>query len=353
MPNTIDLFNTRKMLAMLEQRLPPRTFFLSTFFGGAPAIHDTMAVDIDIVGSGGRRMAPFVSPLHQGKVVDRAGYRTETFKPPYIKMKMPTTAQQLLTRQPGEVIYGAGNPESRARAQLARDMATLDDLLIRREEWMAREAIVNGAVTCTGDGISLLVDFGYQTDTHKLTLAAKAKWDYVASDRTSNPIEDLRTWRLSIIKRCGIAPTMALMGSSAVKAFRAHPDVVNKDDLLSMRRVESGQLDVKLLPNGVTYWGHITELGLDLYSYDEWYLDDAGNEQPMMPVGKVVLASPMARTQLHYGMVQDLDAGGNFSVARFAKSWTEKDPSVRWLLMQAAPIAVNHQPDAFQVITVV
>ena len=132
---------------------------------------------------------------------------------------------------------------------------------------------------------------------------------------------DFRHWRRRVIQDSGISPDTVVMGSEAIDAYLNHPKV---QGVLDNRRIDMGQIDPRALPDGVTYYGHIKEGGLDVYGYDEWYLDENGDEQPMVPPKKLLLGSTNARTARHYGMIQDMDAEANFAVSRYPKSWTEK-----------------------------
>jgi len=62
---------------------------------------------------------------------------------------------------------------------------------------------------------------------------------------------------------------------------------------------------------------------------------------------KVILGSTVAKTARHYGAIQDVEFPGDVSVSRFPKSWIEKDPSRRILMVQSAPLVSLHQVDAF------
>lgn len=336
----IDIFETRTMTEALEQMKPPQGFLQDMFFRDEE-LHDTVTVDIDVI-KGARRMAPFVSPVMEGKLVEDRGYATSTITPPYIKDKRVTTAQKLLDRRPGETVYAGGkSPLQRASEKLGRDLADQENMIFRREEWMVAQALFTGAVTCTGEGVSIAVDFQMES-THKVTLAGNDCWDQTES----TPLDDMRTWKRLIVKDSGLNPDTAVFGSAAVDAFLNHADV---QDLLDNRRIALGQIDPRLLPQNATYYGHINELGLDIYGYDEWYLDDSGVEQPMVPTKKVMLGSTQARCTRHYAMIQDMDAieAQQWAVKRYVKSWTEPDPGVRYLLMQSAPLPAPHQIDAF------
>jgi hypothetical protein len=118
---------------------------------------------------------------------------------------------------------------------------------------------------------------------------------------------------------------------------------------INMRRVDSGLIKPEELPDGVTYLGYLNDPGLDLYAYDEWYVDDAGSELPMMPVDRIVMGATTARATRHYGAIIDLDAieEGLDMVRWYPKSWREKNPSVRFVQQQSAPCVVPHQIDAF------
>ena len=133
MPNTVDLFETRTMLEVLEVRKPVRTWFLNTFFG-ITRTFNTEAVDIDII-KGKRRLAPFVNPKRQGKMVEKRGFISRTFKPAYVKPKMVTTAEDILKRQAGNIIYQPNSgPAQMAAAELGRNFADMNHVIIRPGE---------------------------------------------------------------------------------------------------------------------------------------------------------------------------------------------------------------------------
>lgn len=334
----IDLFETRTMLRALEQMKAAKTFLLDTFFKTMET-STTANVDIDII-KGKRKLAPFVSPKMQGKVMDRLGFATRSYKPPYVKPKMVTTAQDFLNRNAGDHIYaGADTAASRAAKQVGKDLRYLEEIITRREEWMASQLLQTGKVAIVGDGVDDEIDFGMDA-SHLITLTGNDLW----SDQTnSTPLEDLRAWRRIILKDSGLNTTDAIMGSDALDAFLDHPDVQNK---LDTRRIDLGQIDPRQTPAGAIYYGRIKDVALDLWVYDEWYYDeDTSTEKPMIDTKKVVLGSTQARTARHYGAIQDLEATA--SVPRFPKSWTEQDPSVRFIMVQSAPLVSLHQVDGF------
>ncbi|WP_198468995.1 major capsid protein [Acetomicrobium sp. S15 = DSM 107314] len=336
----IDLFETRTMLQMLEEMKPARTFLKERFFSNMRTF-DTEYVDIDII-KGKRRMAPFVSPVIGGKTVERLGYKTETYKPVLVAPDMITTAEDLLKRAPGSNLYERQSPEERAAEQMGRDMAELDEMITRREEWMVAQALFTGSIRMTGEGVDQSVNFGL---TNTEILEGTSIW----SDKSnSDPLKDLRGWRREILKSSGVNPDTLILGSDVVDAFLGHPIV--KEDL-STRRVDLGVIDPTQMPGGVTYLGYLKDVGLDLFSYDEWYLDDNGVEQPMVPTNKVLIGSTQARTDMLYGAVLDVEIGA-IDLPRVPRTWVQKKPSARFLQLSSRPLPVPVQIDAFFVATV-
>jgi hypothetical protein len=126
----IDLFATRYMLNAVTQFKRPKRYFLDTYFPGIK-IFDTETVDVDVIKNK-RVMAPFQSPLTEGKVMDKTGFSSHALKPAYVKPKDVTTAQQLLTRTPGSVVYpGTQTMADRAAIRLAQDFMLLQDSIVR------------------------------------------------------------------------------------------------------------------------------------------------------------------------------------------------------------------------------
>src|SRR4029077_14306168 len=102
--------------------------------------------------------------------------------------------------------YSGRTPADRAADLLAEDAIYCDEAITRREEWMCREVLVNGALTITADhGYQLNIDFMESSagpvDNHETP--ANGTWD---NPTTSTPLEDLETARLNTIAASGIAP---------------------------------------------------------------------------------------------------------------------------------------------------
>ena len=90
--------------------------------------------------------------------------------------------------------------------------------------------------------------------------------------------------------------------------------------------------------------------GFKIYHYTQWYEHpQTGTLTEMIPANKVIMgvAGGSTRNTVHYGAIQDLEyaPGSMIEQKIFPKTWLEKDPSVRWLLMQASPLVSLQEPD--------
>lgn len=340
----VNLFDTRTMLEAVEKMKRSRRFLTTLFFGAPTRNFTTQHVDIDII-KGKRKMAPFVRPNRPGHIVDRAGSVMRSYTPAYVKPKLETTAGLLLNqRSPGEALYSARTPLDRAGEQMARDFDELDDQISRREEWMVAQALTSGQVNVVGDGVDDVVDFQMDA-SHIITEATP--W----TDAGGDPIGNLRKYKRLIAKDSGRTGAAAVLSVEAADAMLDNEDFRKK---LDTRRIDLGMIRPEELPDGVTYLGYLRDPGIDLYTYEEWYLDDNGVEQPMIPPGGLVVGPTTSRCSMLYGAIQDVRAieGALFDVDRYPKSWIEDDEGVRFLSMQSAPLPGYHEPDAFVFATV-
>lgn len=338
---SIDIFSTRSMLGLVSYIYPVRTPFLDMFF---KEIKKSISeyIDIDFV-RGTRKLAPFVSPTVKGRMIEKRSFERRSVKPPYIKIKDVTTAADLLKTQPGEHIYMPGKTGRQlAREELAKQLKTFMDMIERRLEYMAVQALSTyGDITFSGDGITLTVNFNMQS-THKVTLAGTAKW----SDTTnSTPLKDIRTWHTLVKKDSGLVPDVLIFDEDAAQYFIDHPTVSGPNSVFDTRRVDRGEINPRMLPSGLEYIGTLKRPVIDLYSYNEYYETDAGTATPIMGASTAIMGSTQARCVQHFGAIKDLKA--TTPVKWFPKSWEEEDPSAQILLLQSAPLVAPHQIDAF------
>ena len=73
-------------------------------------------------------------------------------------------------------------------------------------------------------------------------------------------------------------------------------------NMLDIRRIEIGAIKPEEMEGGLTYYGHLNLPGVDIYGYDEVYLDDETNEtKPLIPDNVVLMLPSAARYMRAYG----------------------------------------------------
>jgi len=338
----IDIYGTGYLNRVVDSLKRTPAFILNSFFNQVETSDsETIFFDVELDGQK-RRLAPVVHPLVEGKVVESLGYETKSFKPAYIKDKRVHDATRPFKRAAGEQI-GTGqelSPEQRRQLSLLRDLRDQVDILTRRLEVWGVEALTQGTITVNmlmpdGNTKTVSVNFG-RSASQTITLAAGSKW----GDAGVDPINDLEDWSLQTLQLSGSSVRNIIMDPQAWRAFRKSVSLQNRLDL---RRVDSGQINLGIIPDHVQYKG--SDGTFDYWVYADWYLaDGATTEQVMLPAGTVIGVGDLMGVR-HFGAIKD-EAAGFQSREYFVKSWVQEDPSARYLLMQSAPLLVPYRPNA-------
>ncbi|MFZ6686590.1 major capsid protein [Undibacterium sp. SXout11W] len=326
------------VLANVVAYLPQaQTFFLDRYFQKEQRSQTEM-IAFDVEG-GARRMAPFVSPLVQGKVVQGKGFATKTFEPAYIKDKRVFDPTKALKRSIGEQIGGTLSPEERTQINLRSELADQIAIATRRLEWMATQALLTGKVLVSGESYApVVVDYG-RNPAHTIVKIAGSKW----SDPGVNPLNDLQDWALGLIlKNSGAMARDVIMTTDVWEVFRENPFVQKRWNSLNANNAKLA-LDSVTEVGGV-YMGSID--GFNIFVYADWYVDPLDNiEKPMIPAGTVLMCGAQVEGVRAFAAIRD-EAAGFQSLPFYPKSWVENDPSVRYLLMQSAPLPYPSRPNA-------
>ena len=302
----ISIYDPRTMGKLVERMPKVQTFIKSTFFRNVETF-DTQKIDVDFK-KGNRQLAPFVHKKIGGVTIDNEGYETNTYEPPLVAPNKITTVDDILKRTPGESLYGGKSPNQRAVEKMQRDFTELDEMITRREEWMCCQALFTGKIPILDkDGKELQAEIDFQF-TNKLTLSGANAWN----KKTGGKIKQLKEWRKQVQKKGFVNCNVCLMGSDALEAFLMDEEV---QKVLDVRRFEVAVIAPKELPNGATYVGTIHELGMDIYTYNEWYLDnwtdkEHPEDKPLLPANVVVLLSTEANYSMYYGAVGVTDEAG-------------------------------------------
>ncbi len=331
----MDIFTTGVLQRVVSGLPSPQLPFFSNSFFPAEQRESAEEIYFDI-DTGLRRLAPFVSPIVAGQVVASRGFTTQSFKPAYIKDKRVFDANRAFKRIPGETIGGQMDPVTRLQAALRLEMEDQIEMLNRRIEVMAVEALRTGKVTVEGDLYPTVeLNFGRDVALTK-ALTTTARW----GESGVKPLADLQKWSLLVTEKSGATANTVVMDIEAWKIFAADADV---QKLLDRFR-GADKLNPTVTGEGGRYMGSVGDF--DIWVYVGWYVHPTtGALTPYLPSHTVIVTGPDLEGTRAFGAIRDEEAGFQ-ALPYFAKSWVEKDPAVRYLLMQSAPLTVPYRVNA-------
>ena len=337
-------YTTREMMEAIDKTPPVGTFFQRTFFPGEQT-HVSERVEFD-VRKGKRIMAPFVSPRKGGKVITRQGWKTNQFTTPKIAPERPLTIDDIAHRGIGENIYSQRTPAEREDELLSRDLTDLEEAIARRKEWMCRQIMYTGKVDVVDEeeGVDVQIDFGF---SNIIVLGASEQWSLA----TVNPLIILREVRRMIIKATGSAPDMAIFAFDVIEDLITNPHVKAAMDMLNYKNVV---IEPRVVDPALTFYGRIAELDLDIYTYDEWFLNDEGEDEAMVPEGTVLLGHSSGEGQIEYGLVTQMEdkTFRSYEGKLVPKVWADENSEVKKVRLTSRPLPRPFDVDSWAVIQI-
>lgn len=337
MPIQTMIYDTNSLLGVMREFAPVNSYWLDLCFPSEMTF-DTEFIDFEKLFTS-RKLAPFVSPIAQGVPIYGEGSNVTRLKPAYIKPRDAVRPDRMIRRRPGELATpSAMSPSQRYNAVVGDILRTHMEAIQRRWEWMAAQAVMNGAVTISGpDYPERHVDFGRAASQTK-TLTGNTAWN----GPDANPIADLNQWRTETRQqKFGGALGRITCGAQALQALLDNPQV--KEQLDTQVRGTAASLN-RGVRSGleVEYIGTLGS-GLEVYSYQDYFEDENGNAVEIMDPRDVVLTGNVEGVRA-FGAILDKRADLK-PLAMFPKMWDVEDPSGTYLMTQSAPLMVPGAPN--------
>lgn len=348
----MDLYDTATLLGVLDRQTPDPLFFLQFF--GREITFTTEKIMFDEI-SNDRRLAPFVAPHVEGRVMARNGYDTKSFKPAYVKPKHDVDVNQQFQRRPGESLAtGSLTPQQRYDATIAENLRREREMIDRRLNWMACQAMTEGAVVVEGEDYPrVTVDFGRDANLSEV-LAGTSRWGESAAD----PLGDLRAKMLLARKLSGGRITDVIMGEGAYERFYASQDV--KDLLNTQFRIGGSSADAMILGQADTdqsaelkavLRGGESASTVRVWTYAGYYQDrnpDTGaiTEVPYIDENAVIGVGNRMDGVQAFGAIRDPNA--RLQPLRYFPRIIDKkndDPAKEYTLTQSAPLMIPVEPN--------
>lgn len=340
---TLNFFDNYVLQALVEEIAPRQTFFKDRYFPTAP--EDIFAADkvLTEYRKGDRQMAAFVAPRAGDIAVGRTGYEIHEFQPAYIALSRSLTLDDLQKRGFGEALYPGQTPAQRAAHLQLRDLSDLDARIVRREEWMAVQTMINNAcdmqeyVDADTKGELLRVQF-YNGDASEHEYTVGVKWNAEGGDFFGDVKNMCR-----ILSKRGLRAADLVLGSDVADYILTLEKVYKALDKNS--GIIIGQIQQELSAyDGVVYMGTLNFGGfkLNLISVDETYVDEKDVEQKYFPADAAMVTAPGCGHMM-YGQITQIDYGSTefrtYAAPRVSKFVLDQDKDIRKLRLGTRPLA--------------
>jgi len=338
-----SVFDTYYMAGMVQEIVPPMTFFRDRYFPTDPQT-DVFKADKVLMEfmDGDRTLAPFVVPRSGDIPVSRKGYEISEYQPPEIMPSRILSLDDLQKRGFGEALYVNSTPAERARALQMKDLTDLDLRIARREEWMASQTIINNGCAMTAyidngtDGISYDIYFYDTLGSNPSIYTVGDEWDDTTGDFFGD-VEEM----CGMLSERGLNAADLVVGSTVAKFIQGNEKLAK---LLDNRRMEYGQLAPKIMYPGVAWMGRLNFGGfeLDIFSVRETYVDDSGVTQRYFPAKSAMVSAPGCGHMM-YGQITQIEPDEEFhtfAMKRVPQFICNREKSTRKLRLGARPVAV-------------
>ena len=351
----MGLYDTTTLSAAIKKIFPVSCWFRNRYFITSDTdIFPTNKVLIEYK-KGSRKMAPFVVPRVGGITMDREGYQSVEFEPPYIAPKRKLSIDDLNKKGFGEQLYSDKSPEQREAEVLGEDVEDLTCMIDRREEWMCSSLLFTGQILMKHYAEA----YGVGTPVEKVLRYYDTSFDNVYTPKTdwnqegASMYEDIEAM-VSIMTQRGCRVTDLNMGANAWKKFITDEKVQKMYD---NRNINIGSINPRELPDGVAYQGQILAGGkcLDIYVYEEQYEDEEVNTAVFMPTNSVLLIAPGVGRMLYGAITQLEQSDGKYHTYRamkVPKYFSDSRNDLREIRIASAPVPVPNDVNGWIVSTV-
>lgn len=332
-------FTQARPFYMLERLFNDQTFFLEK----DELIFEDIFDDVLI--------APFVSPVANGKPVVHDGSKSRGFKPGYIKLSDPLNLQQVSRRMPGQPINAAVDRLANLDAARIKRLGQHRRSILTRLELMCWQYALDGAYDVKGDDYPTVnVNFGRDA-ANTVTLAGAALWN---APTTATPLTDWAAWSKITLDKGSVASSRLIMSPEAF-AFASKTDEFLKE--YTNFKSNGGPIPniSPALAAVIDYKGRYGSFEIEVVNTK--YRDEANVEQRYLPANKVLCVAPgpdaLCGVKV-YGLIQHLQAvkQGVTSTDAFHHEWETPNGSAIHIDTDSAPLIAAKRVNAIVAATV-
>lgn len=317
-----------------------------TFFSNI-RICEAQKIAFDIVDNSGMPVLPHINPRHEGVLIEKDGFRTDTYEIPCRSAYQPIGRDDVVERMPGEEPLGDLSPEARLQLKVNQVENEIIARLDRSVEKDCASVLFNKYLDVKGPGVDERITYADANAYYTQTLHS---WGQAGSD----VLGDIEAVSASVVADSGLQPDIIVMNTTTWSKMRKDEEFLK---LLDNRRVEVGEIKPRNLEKGIGYKGNIN--GIDIYTCDEQWTEGKGADRvshKMVPDNMVLVASTEALSKLVYGIAHVTNPGNNldeYKAVRYLPNVKVKDGAGTVVEVAQSPLPILQQPGAVHVLNVV
>ena len=340
---TSNMFEPKVFLSMVQALEPERGLFLYNSVKKDSTPYPF--VEWSQKSGSFSEMAEYNAPNSKANLIDR-GPEGQTIRQEALAyIREGDYFTPTATRYIKDINAGRDDAIESAEKLIADQVKAVNDRVNNRIEWSLWKA-AQGGFTYTGRNTGTFsVDYGFKA-SHKATLAAADQWDAATGLTPESFIKTIRSMQKLVRKDGGVDVNEVVLTSATFELLMA---AWTKALVNGTRPLSDVQLDQFYSTGTVkSFMGVETWKTVDQY-YDVRKPDGQSVDTlPYLEHGRVLFMNRTANNALRYtsGPSADFDAPQGH-IGRFAKNWTEKDPSGYAFLVEEAGLPVLDRPDQF------
>lgn len=354
MPSDIKLdFSDTYTLMRLVKDIPPDVrFFRDRYFPtGAGDMFKEKKIPVSFK-DGDLDMAPFVSRRLGPIEIERDGFEIWEYAPAFISVQRTINPDDLDVPMFGESFFENKDEAKRAIDIAAEDMRKLDEMISRREEWLAVQTMLNNACTvqeyvdAKTKGRKQFLQF-YRTSENEHKFTVSKAW----SEATADIENDVAEMCQMVADHNG-DPQDLIVGPDAWRCMRNNETIMKTlDKTIDFNR---SAINEKILKNGVLYAGKLLFGGytLNVFVVSTKYTDENKTLQSYFPTDGALVTFPNCGHMM-YGSVVQQPFGSTqykkFTAKRIPKFINRNESDQNAWVLKSAPLAAprTYCPYAF------
>lgn len=310
-------------------------FLRDIFF---PNVETTDEEDIILeISKGGNRIAPFVSPVEDGRVMKSKGRSTNIITAPNVAPKYVLTPKDLFERAVGANFQGGDTPAVRQAKKIGKILKDQEKFITNKEELMIGQFLTTGKITSLTGEHTYELDYGLENQD---TLEAGKKW----TDAGVDILQSIRDYVDEAEANSGEKVDVVILGSKGAKALLSNTALAEKLDIKN--KTEAVIQTIKKYP-GITWLGKM-DSAVDIYSYNQQLVDETGAKKEIIP-SNMMIGGPAGGTIVYAPIIYFEKEGGTDVYvetrhARVSVSETGKEKSIS---TEARPVLQPFDLDAY------